>query len=387
MGAHAFLSASGSKRWLACPPSATFESQFKDKGSIFAAEGTEAHGLAELHLRHRLGELEEVTFEANLYELRNIGDYYGPEMEDNVAVYTDTVMQKYSEAQKLTPDAMIIIEGKLDFSPWVPRGFGTGDAVIIADGRMEIIDLKYGKGVPVSAEDNSQMRLYALGAYNSFGLLYDVDAITATIVQPRLDSISSESLSLGKLIEWGESVKLIAEMAIKGEGEFCAGNHCQFCKAAVRCKALADYNLAIAQYEFAHADELDDEDIADILSKADMISKWLKTISEYALDEAVNNDKKWPGYKLVEGRSNRIITDSVAAIKALQDKGFKDIYKPQEMKGITELEKLTGKKVFNAILSDYIDKPKGKPTLVPQDDKRPEWQAENSVEEDFKEEI
>ena len=385
MKAHAFLSASGSKRWLACPPSAAFESQFKDKGSIFAAEGTQAHELAETALKNLLGEIDNAEYDRRVNNIHCTA-YYSPEMEDNVAVYVDTVMQKYAEAKKLTSDAMIIIEGKLDFSPWVPKGFGTGDAVIIADGRMEIIDLKYGKGVPVSAEDNSQMRLYALGAYNSFGLLYDVDAITATIVQPRLDSISSESLSLGKLIEWGESVKVIAEMAIKGEGEFCAGNHCQFCKAAVRCKALADYNLAIAQYEFAHADELDDEDIADILSRADMITKWLKAVNEYALDEAVNADKKWPGYKLVEGRSNRVITDNVAAIQALKDNGYTDVYKPQEMIGITELEKLTGKKNFNSILKDYIDKPQGKPTLVPESDKRPEWQN-NSAEEDFKEEI
>ncbi|MEG0798730.1 MAG: DUF2800 domain-containing protein [Acidaminococcaceae bacterium] len=387
MKAHAFLSASGSKRWLACPPSAAFESQFKDKGSIFAAEGTDAHELAELYLRHRLGEITDVKFNAELHELQNASEYYSPEMEDNVAVYVDTVMQKYAEAQKLTPDAMIIIEGKLDFSPWVPKGFGTGDAVIIADGRMEIIDLKYGKGVPVSAEDNSQLRLYALGAYNSFGLLYAVDAITTTIVQPRLDSISSESLSLGKLLEWGEGVKGVAEMAIKGEGEFCAGKHCQFCKAAVRCKALADYNLEIAQYEFAHADELNDEDIADILSRADMISKWLKAVSDYALDEAVNNSKVWLGYKLVEGRSNRIIVDREAAVKKLKTNGFEDVYKPQELKGITELEKLTGKKKFTELLAGLIDKPQGKPTLVPESDKRPVWQPENTVEEDFKEEI
>lgn len=387
MKAHAFLSASGSKRWLACPPSATFESQFRDKGSVYAAEGTEAHSLAELNLRAFFGELSEVDFGANLRDLQDNSEFYSNEMEDYVQVYIDTVIQKYAEAKHLTADAVILIEAKLDFSPWVPKGFGTGDAVIIADGRMEIIDLKYGKGVPVSAEDNSQMRLYALGAYNSFGLLYEVDAITTTIVQPRLNSISSEDISLTNLLAWGEEVKKIAEKAIKGEGEYCAGEHCQFCKAAVRCKTLSDYNLEIAKYEFAHADELDDADIADIMSRKAMIVKWLNAIDGYALDEAVNNSKVWPGYKLVEGRSNRIIVDREAAVKKLKANGFEDVYKPQELKGITDLEKLTGKKKFTELLAGLIDKPQGKPTLVPESDNRPVWQPENTVEEDFKEEI
>ncbi len=366
MTAHAFLSASGSKKWLACPPSATFESQFEDKGSAFAAEGTDAHALAELQLRSLIGEIGETDFAAALKLLQDGSEFYSKEMEDYVQVYTDIVMQKYVEAK--------------------PEGFGTGDAVIIADGRMEIIDLKYGKGVPVSAVDNSQMRLYALGAYNSFGLLYEVDAVTATIVQPRLDSVSSEELSISALLKWGARVKNVADLAIKGEGDYCAGEHCRFCKAGVRCRALSDYNLEIAKYEFAHAGELADAEIADILSRADMFTKWLKTISEYALDEAVNNDKKWPGYKLVEGRSNRVITDLEAAAKTLEANGVTDIYKPQEMKGITELEKLTGKKKFTELLSNVIDKPQGKPALVPETDKRPEWKN-TSVEDDFKEEI
>lgn len=388
MGAHAFLSASGSKRWMSCPPSAMLETKFPDKGSIYAAEGTIAHELSEITLRHMLGEIETKVYSKKLDKLASKSNgFYSMEMIDYSNVYIDIVMQKYAEAKKLTPDAVIIVEGRLDFSPWVPEGFGTGDVVIIADGSMEIIDLKYGKGVPVSAEDNSQMRLYALGAYNSFGLLYDVDMVTATIVQPRLDSVTTEAKSIHELLKWGEGVKQIADMAIKGDGDFCAGSHCQFCKAAVQCRALADYNLELAKYEFAHADILTDEEVADILSREKVFANWLKAISEYAFDEAVNNNKKWPGFKLVTGRSNRVITDPAAAGKALQDKGFKDIYKPQEMKGITELEKLTGKKKFGELLNAYIDKPTGKPALVPESDKRPEWKPENSVEDDFKDQI
>lgn len=390
MAAHAFLSASGSKRWMSCPPSAMLETKYPDKGSIYAKEGTVAHELSEITLRNLLGELETKAYSKKLEALKsNSKDFYSAEMADYAYVYVDIVMQKYAEAKKLTHDATIIIEGRLDFSPWVPEGFGTGDAVIIADGRMEIIDLKYGKGVPVFAENNSQMRLYALGAYNSFGLLYDVDMVTSTIVQPRLDSVTTEEKTISDLLKWGEGVKKIADLAIKGDGDFCAGAHCQFCKAAVQCRALADYNMELAKYEFAHADILTDEEIADILLREKTFSNWLKAISEYALTEAVDKDKKWPGFKLVEGRSNRVITDAGAAAQTLLEKGYKkeEVYRPEELKTIGDLEKLTGKKKFVELLNAYIDKPPGKPALVPESDKRPAWTPKSSVEEDFKDKI
>jgi Protein of unknown function (DUF2800). len=390
MAAHAFLSASGSKRWMSCPPSAMLETKYPDKGSIYAQEGTVAHELSEITLRNLLGELETKAYSKKLEALKsNSKDFYSAEMADYAYVYVDIVMQKYAEAKKLTHDATIIIEGRLDFSPWVPEGFGTGDAVIIADGRMEIIDLKYGKGVPVSAENNSQMRLYALGAYNSFGLLYDVDMVTSTIVQPRLDSVTTEEKTISDLLLWGEGVKKIADLAIKGDGDFCAGAHCQFCKAAVQCRALSDYNLELAKYEFAHADTLTDEEIADILLREKTFSNWLKAISDYALAEAVDKDKKWPGFKLVEGRSNRVIIDAAAAAQTLLKQGYQkvDVYRPEELRTIGDLEKLTGKKKFGELLNAYIDKPPGKPALVPESDKRPVWSPKSSVEEDFKDKI
>lgn len=371
MTAHALLSASASSRWLACPPSARLESRFPDAQSPYAAEGTQAHALAE-------GLLQQYEEDGGVPFVLS-GPEWPKDMLDYVDMYVSIVLEKLNEARKKTPDAVLLVEQRLDFSPWVPEGFGTGDAVVISDNTLEIIDLKYGKGVPVSAEDNSQMRLYALGAFHNYGILYDFDRITMTIVQPRLDSVSSQTVNLKDLLDWGDKVKLAAAKAWRGEGEYCAGPHCRFCRAAVRCRKLAEYNLDCLRYEFMAADLMDPEDIVDVLKVEADVTSWLKTVKEYALDQAVNHGEKYPGMKLVEGRSVRTITDEKGLAQKLTEEGYTNIYKPVTLKGITDLERVCGKKNFVKLSGEFVTKPPGRPVLVPENDKRPVWAPDKEI--------
>lgn len=363
MTQHAILSASGAYRWLKCTPSARLERQFKDEQSPYAAEGTRAHAAAEQLLTKELFPDKKVTEPK----------FDDKEMEIAVKRYVDICMEKVIAARKRTPDADIQVEARVDFSRWVPEGFGTGDMVIVADDTLEIVDLKYGKGVPVSAEGNPQMRLYALGAYEANSLLYDIKTIRMTIVQPRLDSVNSDEMSIEELIAWGDSIKDTAKLAYDGEGECQAGDHCGFCKARHLCRALS--NACLDEF-YKHGGKktslLLDTEVAEVLDMADMIIKWAKDVQNYAFDQAVNEGKNWPGYKLVEGRSSRKITNAEAAAQALLDADFtaEDIYKPQELRGITDLTKLVGKKKLTDTIGQFIDKPPGKPTLVPLSDKR-----------------
>lgn len=374
--AHAILSASGAYRWLACTPSARLEQQFKDEQSPYAAEGTRAHAAAEHILAREIW--PEKTFP------QDAPTFDDKEMENAVRRYVDICMEKVNEARARTQDADIQVEARVDFSRWVPEGFGTGDMVIVADGVLEIVDLKYGKGVPVSAENNPQMRLYALGAYEANNLFYDIKKVRMTIVQPRLDSINSDLISIEDLLAWGESIKDTALAAFDGKGECNPGKHCGFCKARHNCRALAD--KCMAEYK-AHCDKepklLLDTEVAEILDMADMITKWAKDIKDYAFDMAVNAGKIWPGYKLVEGRSRRKIVDPESAAKALLDADYQDIYKPQELKGITDLTKLVGNYELNTLIGKFIEKPEGKPTLVPLSDKREPIELKQVNVDDF----
>lgn len=373
--AHAILSASASSRWLHCTPSARLERKFPDASSPYALEGTQAHAYAErfLNLFLETGKTAVV-----------IND--NAEMQEAVQAYVNICVEKINEARTASPDAQIKVEQRLDFSRWVPEGFGTGDMVMVSDKYFEIVDLKYGKGVPVSAVNNSQMRLYALGMYEAFGYLYGADEVRMTIVQPRLDSVSTETISVEDLLTWGEEVKKKAKIAFAGKGDFCAGNHCRFCKARNTCRVHAEYELKNVKEDLQTA-ELEDFEISDILLRAKNIKTWLDGLESYALGKALDG-YDWPGMKLVEGRSNRKITDDTIAANNLLNAGFgaDKIYKPQALRSITDLEKLCGKKMFSELMSGVIEKPPGKPTLVSADDKRQAIELQN-VKNDFDESL
>lgn len=379
--AHAVLSASGSKRWLSCPPSARLERKFPDKAGEAAQEGTLAHALAEARIRHWLGEISENGLTLRIDNIRHDA-LYSHEMGEYVSEYVDLCIEKINEAH-----GTALVEERLDFSRWVKNGFGTGDMVIIGDGILEIVDLKYGKGVPVSAEGNTQMQLYALGAIEQYGYIYDFDHVRMSIFQPRNGGLSTQLMSVDELLAWGESIKPIAELAYEGKGEFKAGEHCRFCRAAVQCKALADYNLEIAKLEFRDADLLTDDEVSFVLERVDGLVRYAEKIKTFALEEALKGHK-WPGFKVVAGRSNRRITDAAKAIKLLRGAGYADdvIYKPLEIQTITDLEKTITKKKFGEILGSVVEKPPGKPTLVPADDERPEYDPVQSEFEVMEEE-
>lgn len=373
---HAVLSASASHRWLHCTPSAVLERQYPDEGSVYAEEGTKAHAMAEKRLKYFL---ENGKF---LRKPRNADT----EMWEATGEYVATCAEKILAARADTPDARVMVEERLDFSRWVPEGFGTGDMVIVSDDYIEVVDLKYGKGVEVSAEGNSQMRLYALGALAKYGGDYLFDRVRMTIIQPRIGNISTDEMSVEELEAWGESIIPIAAKAHAGAGERLAGDHCRFCKCRATCARLSEYLLKEVKTDMAAEDMLP-EDIAEVLLKATAIKAWLTDVESYAMGRALSGDKL-PGLKLVEGRSKRVITDADAAVELLTGAGYKsaEIMKPMELQTLTALEKLVGKKKLAELLADVIEKPQGKPCLVALSDKRPELEIA-PVSEDFSDDL
>lgn len=369
---HAMLSASGAHRWLNCPPSAALEDEAEDTAGAAAEEGTAAHALAEHKLRRAL----------KLRSTRPTSPYEDDAMGDYTDAYVTYVLEKYEAAKKLSPDAEILIEQRLDFSHLVPGGFGTGDCVIVADGRLTVIDFKYGAGVLVDAWHNPQMQLYALGALAEFDLLYDIDTVEMVIYQPRRDNISEWSQPVHELTAWGENtVKPTAELAAAGKGEMKAGDWCGFCKIKSTCRARAKANLEIAQWEFAEPVELDDTEIAEALTLIPQAKKWMNDLEKYANSKAVDEGKQWPGFKLVAGRSIRKYTDPDAVAEAAEAAGYSDIF-DRKLIGITAMEKLMGKQTFNDVLGALVHKPEGKPTLVPESDRRPAVKS-HSAADDF----
>ena len=377
MGRHALLSASSSKRWLNCTPSARLEEQFAEEAgnSVYAEEGTAAHALAEHKLKRCLKRRSK----------RPVSDYQCDEMEECTDGYVSYAMEQVELAGQECKDPVVLIEQRLDYSAYVPEGFGTGDLLIVADRVLTVVDLKYGKGVAVDAEWNPQMMLYGLGALELFGAIYDIDVVRMAIYQPRLESVSTWEISVSDLMEWvDKELKPRAALAIAGEGEFKSGSWCRFCKAKNTCRARAEEFLRLAQMEFKAPALLTDDEVAEVLKVADELARWSADVYAYAQDEAVSKGKKWAGFKLVEGRSCRKYTDEEEAAEAAVAAGYADIYK-RSLIGITEMEKLMGKKRFAEVLGKLVYKPQGKITLVPESDKRQEVLAA-TAEADFKEE-
>ena len=380
MGAHALLSPSAAHRWINCTAAPRLEANVPDSGSSYAAEGTLAHAYCAMKLKEFLG--FDISDEvAEIAELDS--QYHTGEMDEYTDTYKTIVLEKYNAARASVADAQLLIETRLDFSSYIPDAFGTADAIIIADGTMEVIDFKYGKGVRVSAYRNPQMMIYALGAYDRFNFEYKIDRVRMTIVQPRIDNLSEFELSVSDLLAWTDEVLIPkANEAYSGNGVQVPGDWCQFCKVKSICRVLTQKCTGAAS-EHPDPKLLSPEELAkDVLPMLATVKTWLAGVEDYALQQALSG-VQLPGWKIVEGRSVRKITDQEAAAVALNKAGYKttEIFKPQELRAITELEKLVGKKQFAAICSDYIEKPQGKPTLAPESDKRP---AIDPVTDDFK---
>lgn len=371
MSDHAVLSASGAHRWLNCLPSARLELEFVNNESSAAAEGTAAHALCEHKLKKAL----------HMRSKRPVSVYNSDEMEEHSDAYVEFVMEQLELAKQSCTDPLILIEQRLDFSCYVPQGFGTGDCIIIADKKLHIIDFKYGMGVLVDAVDNPQMKLYALGALEIYDSLYDIEEVSMTIFQPRRENVSTWTIRVEDLKAWAEKeLKPRAKKAYDGEGEYLPGEWCTFCRAAVKCRARAEEKLKLAQSEFKLPPLLTDSEIEEVLSKLSDLTKWANEIIAYATDAAVNHGKEWHGFKVVEGRSVRKFKDEDAVAKVAKANGYKDIFR-QSLITLTEMERLMGKSKFEKILGDLIYKPPGKPTLVPLSDKRPAMNVSNAKNE------
>ena len=368
---HAVLSASGSHRWLNCTPSARLELEFENTTSEAAREGTAAHALCEHKLKKFLKKRSK----------RPVSDYNSDEMEECTDAYAEFVMEQYEEAKKSCKDPVLLIEQKLDFSCYVPEGFGTGDCIIISDDKLHIIDFKYGQGIFVEAEHNPQMMLYALGALEIYDALYDIKEVAMTIFQPRRENVSTWTIPIEELKAWAEEeLKPKARMAYDGEGEYLPGEWCTFCKAAVKCRARAEEKMKLARLEFKMPPLLTDAEIEEVLNVLPDLTKWANEIIAYASEAAIHHGKEWNGFKVVEGRSNRKYRDELLVAEAAREHGYTDIYR-QTLIPMTEMQKLMGKSTFEEILGDLIYKPPGKPTLVPNTDKRPAMNVTNAENE------
>ena len=374
MANHAYLSASASHRWMACPPSARLCAQEDDRTSEYAIQGSCAHELGQFLVEQALGrECRDPTEDLT---------YYNAEMQEAAEAYRDFVMEQVNAAKALCKEPLVCVEQTLDYSKWVQHGYGTGDCVIVADGMLHVIDLKFGVGILVSSDHNSQLMCYALGALDTFGCLYDFDRIRLSIFQPRRDNVDTWETSKAELLRWAEEVLApVARLAYKGEGEFKAGDHCQFCKVKATCRKRAEYAMELAKFDFTDPPTLDEDEIAGILPRIDTLVSWAEDVKAWALQQALSG-VTYPGWKLVEGRSNRKYSDEAAVAAVVTKAGFDPFEK--KLLGITAMTRQLGKKRFEELLSGLIVKPQGKPVLVPETDKRPVF---NTAADDFKEEI
>lgn len=360
---HAVLSPSSSRQWINCPPSIRLSEEFQDDVSTYAAEGTSAHLLCEYHLKKALGRQAK--------DPREDLTYYNEEMEDCAEGYASYVMEIV--AQYDSP--LVLLEERLDLSNFVKDSFGTADCIVLSNNDLHIIDYKHGQGILVDARENTQLMLYGLGVLDLFGGIYDIQIVTLHIYQPRRNNISTYEVLSTDLYKWSEEVlKPKADLAFKGEGEFSCGDWCRFCKARNVCRKRAELALEIAREEFKRPPLLSDEEVEEVFQILDDLESWIKDIKAYTLSKALEG-KKWKNYKLVEGRSNRRYVDEKKVAEVVKAEGLNPY--EEKLLGITAMTKLLGKERFNELLSDLLEKPKGKPTLVSQDDKREEIQVEN----------
>lgn len=381
--AHAKLSPSAATRWMACTPSAVLEQSFPNTSSSYADEGTLAHALCEAFLRLDHNHIFLEDFNKKMLELQR-SEYYNDQMNDYCQEYADFVNDQCKG------EFHIFIEQKLDMTEWIPEGFGTADAIVILPAERKIIfdDFKYGKGIKVDAKQNSQLKIYALGVLQTMQFIFGYgafDIIETNIYQPRIDNIASYSYTVEELLKWAENeLKPAADKAFDGLGEYVAGKHCYWCRAKATCRALAEYNLKLAEMDFQNPDLLTDEEILKVYEQKAIFENWLDAVSTHLLTTALEG-KVWPGLKVVEGRSVRSYSDQIKVAEVLKAKGFTDIYKPQTLLPLGEMEKKIKKENFNEIVGPLLVRPQGKPTLVPESDKRPTFSK--NVENDFNVEI
>lgn len=384
---HALLSASSSHKWLACPPSARLEEQFPNKTSEYMEEGTLAHEIAEFKVRsYFLEAISKTAYTRKLNKLKK-SEFFNEEMLRHTDTYLEYIKE---EAMETNTRPFIAVEQKIDYSKYVPEGFGTADCVLISSNTLQIIDFKYGKGVKVDAEDNPQLKLYALAALEQFGLFYDIKDIKLSIVQPRIDNISEYILLKSELVDWGNNVVIPqAQKAFMGLGEFKQGEHCRFCRAKGACEFRAKENMKVVEEIHKIEDKavtgsfcLSNEEIGEMLTKTEGVEDWIKDLKDYALSLLLIG-KNIPGYKAVEGKSNRKIADLDKAFEILKASGVDEalLYERKPLT-LTQLEKAIGKKEIAKTIGDFIEKPKGAPTLAKETDKREPYKV--SAAEEFK---
>ena len=384
---HALLGPSGADRWTICTPSARLEETFPDSSSTYADEGTLAHAIGALKVEKAAGlkSVERVGFEMlDLMRTPEWKAHHCPDMEQHTNDYCDYVMELYNIEKQSCPDAKLLVERKFDLRRYIPESFGTGDIVIIAEPRLTVLDLKYGKHKFVEVKENKQFGCYGLGALDEFEMAYDIDEVTLVVYQPRMDNIDSWTIGSEQLRTWGENfIKPRALLAFNGEGEYLPGDHCGFCRARPLCKALAEHNMRLAAYDFQNPDLLSDAEVSDILGAAAKFKNWIGAVEDYALAQALGG-KKWPRYKLVTGRSNRAYGDRDAVAKKLVSLGWSEaVIYDRSLLTLTAMEKLVGAKKLEKALDGLIVKPQGKPALVPREDPRPEIGSAESAQTDF----
>ena len=405
---HALLSASSSKQWLHCPPSVRLQEGFPNESSVYAEEGTFAHEVCEYKVRKYLHERVKRP---------QSEEFYTEEIDQITDVYAEFVISIIEEMKRNGCEPLVMVEERVDYSHIAPSGFGTADMLIVGKdehgkGLLHICDFKTGQGVFVDANHNSQMMLYALGGLAAYGFIYDVETVRMSIIQPRLDNISTFECTRRELEDWGESIKPVAKMAFEGKGEQSPGDWCRFCRAKPVCKACAEEALALAREEFLDLDagafseetEVSDmtapyspdtdtpvfkqpgliplTELAGILPTLNRISSWIESVFAFVSSEAINHAVPIPGYKVVEGRSKRVFTDTKAVVDTAIQNGYTDLYK-QQLITLTEFEKMMGKKKFNELLGDYVAKPPGKLALVPDSDPRPAVDLCNVPDQEF----